>query len=129
MNVFNATPELPERVQTNKNNLNFNQNTWYCITGPAILYQFVCYTISVGCHFPPKSNDDCLPWLLFPSFFYDCNGQTAQNYLSPVMLWLQFTCESLNKYRYALLVSKIFTSEVCEAACGGEGTRDKDDSN
>ena len=39
-------------------------------TGPACLYQFVCYTISGGRHFPPKSNDDCLPWLLSPSLFY-----------------------------------------------------------
>ena len=24
----------------------------------------------VGCHFPPESNDDSLPWLLSSSFFY-----------------------------------------------------------
>ena len=35
----------------------------------ARLYQFVCYTILVGGHFPRKSNDDCLPWLLYKSFF------------------------------------------------------------
>ena len=26
--------------------------------------------IKAGRHFPPKSNADSLPWLLFPSFFY-----------------------------------------------------------
>ena len=31
------------------------------------------YTISVGGHFHPKSNDDCLPCFLYKSFFYDCN--------------------------------------------------------
>ena len=28
------------------------------------------YTISGGRHFPPKINDDCLPWLLSSSLFY-----------------------------------------------------------
>ena len=79
--------------------------------------------------FPQKATTTvCLGFCFHPSSMTVMN-RPAQNYLSPVMLWLQFTCESLNKYRYALLVSKIFTSEVCEAACGGEGTRDKDDSN
>ena len=43
----------------------------YCFTGLACLYQFVCYTVLGGRHFPPKSNDDCLPCFLSPSFFYE----------------------------------------------------------
>ena len=39
--------------------------------------QFACYTILVGGHFPPKSNDDCLPWFLSPSFFY---GDGVENF-------------------------------------------------
>ena len=47
----------------------------YCITGPARHFQFLCYTISGGGHFPPKINDDCLPWLLSPSLFYALSDQ------------------------------------------------------
>ena len=43
---------------------------YYCISVPACYYQFVCYTVLVGGHFPKKSNDDCLPSFLFESFFY-----------------------------------------------------------
>ena len=49
----------------------FKQNSFYCNTGPARLYQFVCDTVSGGRHFPQKINEDCLPWLLFPSLFYE----------------------------------------------------------
>ena len=35
-----------------------NEDTCYCISGPAHLYPFVCYTILVGGHFPPKINLD-----------------------------------------------------------------------
>ena len=40
------------------------------LAGPACLFQFVCYTILVSGHFHQKSNDDCLPLLLYKSFFY-----------------------------------------------------------
>ena len=55
--------------------ITYSGNTTYLtkvkthVTGPACIYQFVCNTIPVGGHFPQKSNDDCLPWLLSPSFF------------------------------------------------------------
>ena len=42
----------------------------YYWPGPARLYQFVCYTILVGGHFPQKINDNFLPCFLYKSFFY-----------------------------------------------------------
>ena len=56
--------------------------------------QFVCYTISVGGHFPPKSNDDCLPCFLYKSFFFGAyipNPLKFGSY-SP---WLQFNFEAI----------------------------------
>ena len=41
------------------------------MTSPVRLYyQFICYTISGGRHFPQQRNYDCLPWILCPSLFY-----------------------------------------------------------
>ena len=58
----------------------WNQNIFFCnTTGLGRLYQFVCYTILVGSHFSPKSNDDYLPWLLYKSSFYDCSAPFASD--------------------------------------------------
>ena len=54
-----------------------DRSVGHCNTDPALLYQFVCCTILVG-HFTPKSNDDCLPWLLSPSFFSGSNNEKME---------------------------------------------------
>ena len=69
----------------------------YCITGPARHFQFLCYTISGGGHFPPKINDDCLPWLLSPSLFYAIDSldtaswRNVQLYSAKNSMLIQYT--------------------------------------
>ena len=67
-----------------------NQNICFCNTGLARLYQFVCYTILVGGHFLPKSNDDYLPWLLSPSLFYEIYVYTMRNRECPEGSYLTY---------------------------------------
>ena len=60
----------------------------------ARLYQFVCYTILVGGHFPRKSNDDCLPWLLYKSFFMLLSNRARERTVSGPWfrdVWLGYT--------------------------------------
>ena len=66
--------------------------------GPARLYQFVC---SGGRHFPPKINDDCLPWLLSPSSFYgsgwklteqSAHDMAAIHWASMYSIYMMYPC-------------------------------------
>ena len=64
--VHNAATELPNNIKDEARLLYCSHQNWKA--DPTRLDQFVYYTISGGCHFPQKINDDCLPWLLDKSF-------------------------------------------------------------
>ena len=68
VNVHEATTELPDSVHiiintTVLNKIHFNVT----LARPALIN---CCTFSVGRNFPPKINDDCLPWPQSPNLFY-----------------------------------------------------------
>ena len=52
----------------------FNQDIYYCITDSARLYQFVCYTISVGGHFPQMKKATTTVCLAFCINPYSMDG-------------------------------------------------------
>ena len=70
MDVLDATTEPPD---IRKNNTVLNK-TNVNVPWPSLpLSIHLLYTISGGRHFPPKINDNCLPWLQYKSFFYAVN--------------------------------------------------------
>ena len=87
MDVHDATTELPDSVNIRSNTTDLNKtHVNVTLARPALINSSAIHNIR-GPPFPLKINDDCLPWLLSPSFFY---GNTLSSKKKAIMKY----CES-----------------------------------